>query len=82
MNDTNLMQLMKFIDVSQLHMFRAFVPIIRSTRPVADVADVDALSRMLLCYRAATSAKHTRPTQRPFTPPPTYNNPEYPMLLI
>jgi hypothetical protein len=27
MNDTNLMQLMKFIDVSQLYMFRVCVPI-------------------------------------------------------
>jgi hypothetical protein len=32
MKDTNVMQLIQFIDVSQFDMFRAFAPIIRNTR--------------------------------------------------
>jgi hypothetical protein len=32
--------------------------------------------------RAVTSAPHTRPTRRLFTPPPIYSNSEYRVLLI
>jgi hypothetical protein len=58
LNDTNLMLLIEFIDVSKLYIFRAFAPIIRSTRP-----RLEAYSILSYCrWGAGVAAQHPHRT--------------------